>query len=129
MCLSGIRRSHPTQRVEQYLLSWCKILRPFTIPTNIPSLEVFEQFCTTVDVQLQKMISKRQLDQVTNWKERVRHDWRQSRQISQWFRNEPFCSMSVMPRPDGNLMGNLEEIDEIVQTAWKPMFRNNKSPS
>lgn len=119
---SRVCRPHLTQHVEQYLLSWCKDSRsfrgPFAIPANIPSPAVLDEFCTTVEVRFQKVTSQRHLDRVTNWKERMRNELRQSRRkVLQWFRSEPFCSMSLMSRPNGSLTGNLEEIDEIVQTA------------
>ena len=41
----------------------------------------------------------------------------------QWLKNEPFSSVSLLTKPDEHLTGNLQEIDRLVQEAWKPFFQ------
>ena len=79
------------------------------------------------------MIQQRQQERVSAWKDKLRHDWYQTRRKAfQWLRNEPFTSISLLEKPDKTLTGNLMEIDELVQAAWRPIFSKyaeNPEPS
>ena len=98
-----------------------------------PSLFFLKKKIEFLETKHTSLMKKRQRERVAAWKEKMRHDWFQSRrQVFQWLRNEPFSSVSLIRRPDGTLTGNLQEIDQLVQDAWKPIFSkyaNTPEPS
>lgn len=93
------------------------------LPEN-PSLACVPTCISKVEASLQKVTRQRQTDRVTAWKEKMRHDWYQSRrQVFQWLENEPF-SVSLMKKPDGKLTGNLQEMDRLVKRLGSLFSRN-----
>lgn len=110
------------------LRTWCNAqalgskLKMDTFP-DTPSIPFLQQQISKCEQQLERMIKQRQQERVATWKDKLRHDWFQTRRkVFKWLRNEPFTSISLIERPDKTLTGNLMEIDELVQAAWRPIF-------
>eukprot|EP00435_Cladocopium_sp_Y103_P021024 s395_g5.t1 len=90
---------------------------------EMPSAAFLQQAVLQCDQRLEKLTKQRQQERVATWKDKLRHDWFQSRRkVFQWMRNEPFSSLSLLQRHDGSLTGNLQEIDQLVQSAWRAIF-------
>ncbi len=62
-------------------------------------------------------------ERITAWRDRIRADAKEHRkEVLKYLRNKPFSSFSLLERQNGTLPGAYDEIEELVQKAWKDVM-------
>jgi len=99
-------------------------------PPSVMGLKIREAYLCDA---LWQMLQEEQNDRVTAYTEHIRTEFRTrgGKKVFDWLLNRTKTPVTIVGKADGTYTGNVQEIDEMVRAAWKPIieaYRDRPEP-
>ena len=95
-----------------------------TAVTDLPDTLPLEEVRTCLQRVVRRVLCAEDRDKLEALKVGMDKRWTTRRtEVYRWIQGQEDRPVTVLARPDGTLMGNVREMDELVCAAWGPIMQ------